>query len=113
MPTPTTCLQRNWDGVRLGAVNTSNSTFNRRLAFFVLLSFLVLTAAVVLRDGIGATAYETTDSAGRTMGFNDRLGAEHYLILVRHFRPVLLFRAEHIYDWFLCAAQVVGALLLL
>jgi hypothetical protein len=47
------------------------------------------------------------------MGFNDRLGAEHYLIMVRHFSPMLLFRAEHIYDWILCAAQVVGAVLLL
>jgi len=99
--------------VKFGAVNSSDSRFNRRLALFVLLSFLVLAVAVVLRDGIGATAYQTTDSDGRTMGFNDRLGAEHYLIMVRHFSPMLLFRAEHIYDWILCAAQVVGAVLLL
>jgi len=50
----------------------------------VLLSLAVFAGSAWLRGGIGATPYETTDSAGRTMGFNDVFSAEHYGIILRN-----------------------------
>lgn len=50
----------------------------------VLLSLAVFAGSAWLRGGIGATPYETTDSAGRTMGFNVVFSAEHYGIILRN-----------------------------
>jgi hypothetical protein len=74
---------------------------------------LPFAAAVVIRLGLGNTSYDTADSLGRTMGFNDLLYAEHYRIIVGNFRPSDLFRLEHWYEWLLLAAQLVGVCLLL
>jgi hypothetical protein len=73
-----------------------DTQFNHRLALLVLASFLVFAFAVVLRVGLGSTPYDTTDSAGRPMGFNDPLHAEHYLIMVRNFHPTELLKQEFV-----------------
>ena len=86
---------------------------NRRLSLLIVASFFMFVLGFVLRVGIGATPYDTTDSAGRPMGFNDPLNSEHYLIILQHFRPVELLKAEHAYEWLLLGMQAVGAWLLL
>jgi hypothetical protein len=86
---------------------------NRWLALFIVASFFMFILGFVLRVGIGATPYDTTDSAGHPMGFNDPLSAEHYLLILQHFRPVELLKAEHAYEWLLLSMQAVGAWLLL
>lgn len=91
----------------------SSDHLNRRLVLIVFASFTIFAAAVVLRLGIGATPYDTTDSAGRRMGFNDPLGAEHYAIIIRNFDPTDLFRLEYAYEWGLFAVHIAGAALLL
>jgi len=90
-----------------------NQNINRRLALLVLASFTVFASAVVLRLGIGGTPYDATDSAGRPMGFNDRLHAEHYLIMLRNFSPTELLKLEYFYEWVLFAAHILGAGILL
>ena len=87
--------------------------FNRYLALLVIASFVICMTAIVLRVGIGATVYEATDSAGRTMGFNDPLSAEHYRIIVGNFQVMDLLKPEHVYEWILIAAHLAGAGLLL
>jgi len=69
---------------------------------------IVILLLVVLRAGIGATPDETTDSAGRHMGFNDPLSLDHYGIMVRNFSPVLLMQPEYFYEWILFAAYAIG-----
>ena len=98
-----------------GSIPTLVKDFARHrwLALLVLASFLFYVAAVVIRIGIEATPYETTDSAGRPMGFNDPLSAEHYWIIVQHFRPAELLKPERAYEWLLLAMQGTGAALLL
>ena len=90
-------------------MDNNDAQFNRRLALLVLLSFVVFAFAVALRVGIGATPYETTDNAGRRMGFNDPLHAEHYVIMLRNFSPTELLKLEYAYEWILFAAHVLGA----
>ena len=65
------------------------------------------------RVGLGATSYDTTDSVGRPMGFNDPLHAEHYVIMLRNFSPTDLLQLEYGYAWILFFAHVVGAGMLL
>ena len=91
----------------------SDARFNRRLVLLVLASFTIFAMAVVLRLGLGATPYTTTNSAGRPMGFNDHLDAEHYAIMVRNFDPTELLKLEYAYEWVLLIAHLVGAGLLL
>lgn len=94
-------------------VKQMNHNINRRLALLVLASFTVFASAVVLRLGIGGTPYDATDSAGRPMGFNDRLHAEHYLIMLRNFSPTEFLKLEYFYEWVLFAAHILGAGILL
>jgi hypothetical protein len=94
-------------------VNDKDARFNRRLALLVLASFTIFASAVVLRVGIGATPYDTRDSAGRAMGFNDPLSAEHYAIILRNFSPADLLKTEYVYEWVLFAAHIIGGVLLL
>ena len=86
---------------------------NRWLLWLVCYSFVLFAIAVVLRVGIGATPYETKDSLGRTMGFNDPLFAEHYTIMISNFHLGALLAWEYLYEWFLLFAHVAGAILLL
>lgn len=94
-------------------MNHEDAQFNRRLAWLILVSFVVFASAVILRLGLGATPYDATDSAGRPMGFNDPLHGEHYLIMFRNFNLTDLFSLEYVYEWILLAAQVAGAGVLL
>src|SRR5689334_285608 len=94
-------------------MNSNAPRFNHRLALLIVPSFLVLISAVILRVGIGATPYTTTDSLGRSMGFNDPLHLEHYGIIVRNFNPAELFNTEYAYEWVLFVAEIVGAGILL
>jgi hypothetical protein len=84
-----------------------------RLALLIVISFLMFVFGFVLRVGIEATSYDTTDRAGRPMGFNDPLHAEHYLIIARHFQPAELLQPRRAYEWLLLAMQAAGAWLLL
>lgn len=61
-----------------------------------------------LDAGIKATPYETTDSRGRAMGFNDPLSAEHFLIILGNFRPHHLLSPEYIYALLLLVAHVLA-----
>jgi hypothetical protein len=72
----------------------------------------VILFLVILYCGIVATPYETADSAGRTMGFNDRLSLEHYGIIIRNFKPSLLLRSEYLYDQILFTSYAVGFVLI-
>ena len=81
---------------------------NRHLATLVLVSIAVTLFAVVLRVGLGNTPYETMDSAGRTMGFNDPLGTEHLLIMAGNFTFGAFFRWEHAYTWLLLSMQFLA-----
>ena len=94
-------------------MSEKDARFNRRLALLVLGSFMMFAVTVVLRLGIAATPYDAVDSVGRPMGFNDRLGAEHYLMMLRNFNPLDFFRYEYRYEWVLGAAHVLGAVVLL
>lgn len=94
-------------------MNDADSRFNRRLGVLVLASFVLCAIFIILRVGLGATVYGTTDSAGRTMGFNDLLSAEHYGIMVRNFSFAALLRPEAAYEWVLLTMHLVGAGLLL
>src|SRR5690349_10199705 len=94
-------------------MNSNAPRLNRRLALLIVPSFLVLMCAMILRVGIGATPYTTTDSLGRPMGFNDPLHLEHYGIIVCNFNPAELFKFEHTYEWVLFVAEIVGAGILL
>lgn len=89
---------------------------NRRLFLcIVLLSFSLLffVTMIVLRCGLGATPYETADSSGRRMGFNDHLSLEHYIIMARNFRPWQFLEQENVYAWVLLAMHLLGAGLLI
>ena len=94
-------------------MDNKDNRFQRQLALLVLASFLVFALASVLQVGMDATPYETTDGAGRPMGFNDSLHAEHLLIMLRNFRPTELLKLEHAYEWVLLCAHSLGAWILL
>jgi hypothetical protein len=93
-------------------MNNDETQFNRRFLVPVLGSFAIFTFIVVLRLGLGATPYSTTDSLGRPMGFNDPLFTEHYFIMASNFNAADLFKFERWYEWLLAAAHIVGAGLL-
>lgn len=78
----------------------------------VVLSFAVCSFGIVALAGICNTPYSTTDSAGRAMGFNDRLSPEHYWIMFSNFRIQTLFDSDYFYGWFLLAMHGCGAWLI-
>src|SRR5436190_956531 len=78
---------------------------NRWLVLLVVVSFLMFAVAFIIRVGIEATPYDTTDSAGHTMGFNDPLSPEHYLIILRHFPFAEILHPAYAYEWLLIAMQ--------
>jgi len=74
---------------------------------------LVFTALVVIADaGIWNTPYETTDSAGHRMGFNDPLSMEHFGIIFSNFRIQKFFGFAYAYSWLLLVMHALGAWLL-
>ena len=93
-------------------MRNSDSRINQGLVLLVAASLVVFATAVILRVGIEATPYETADTTGRTMGFNDVFSREHYAIAAGNFRPAQLLATEYIYEWILLAAHLVGGWLL-
>jgi hypothetical protein len=79
----------------------------------IALSFAVCSLLVIADAGIRETPYETRDSLGRAMGFNDPLSLEHYAIILSNFRLTTLFTAAYAYAWVLLGMHAVGAGLLL
>lgn len=78
----------------------------------VLVSLLLCGGILTLEMGLSRTPYETTDSLGRRMGFNDPFSLEHYGIMLTHFHPKTMFRSEAIYTWVLLLAHVFGFVVL-
>ena len=62
-------------------------TLNTIFRALVGLTFVFALAVVALDAGVRATPYETADSEGRTMGFNDQFSTEHYRIVLGNIRP--------------------------
>ena len=71
----------------------------------VLISLIATLAFVALDAGMSRTPWETTDSAGHAMGFNDRLSLEHYRIALGHFRLQTLVSPAYAYSLLLIGAQ--------
>src|SRR5687768_1126846 len=72
----------------------------------------ILVTAVILRLGIDATPYDTLDSQGRRLGFNDPISGEHYRIIIGNFHPSLLWKPARLYDLLLLIMQITGMKLL-
>lgn len=87
-------------------------TIARGWRWLVLLSLAWSCLVIAVEIGLKNTPNNATDSAGRTMGFNDPLSREHFAILLGHFRLGSLFMLERIYDWALLVMQSAGAWLL-
>ena len=80
-----------------------------RLAFAIILSsFLVCGFIHILEIGLENTPYETRDSSGRSMGFNDPFSLEHYEIMARHFEWKDLVVADNWYSWILLFSHAIG-----
>ena len=78
----------------------------------VLASFVVCSLILALEIGLSLTPYETADSRGRTMGFNDPFTLEHYWIMLKHLRPEAMFQKMLGYSWVLLAAHLAGMAIL-
>jgi hypothetical protein len=83
------------------------------LILLVCAALLASVLAIVLDVGLRNTPYETRDSVGRPMGFNDRLSAEHYGIVLKNFTFGRFAEWVYLYDWILLAMQIAGIALLL
>lgn len=84
----------------------------RPLVTAVLLSFTILLAAAWIRGGVASTGYDTRDSHGRTMGFNDVFSGEHYGILLRKANWPSALNQLGPHDGLLIAAHVALLILL-
>jgi hypothetical protein len=84
----------------------------RFLGLLLLPSILVSIAAVLLTVGISQTPYDTKDSLGRPMGFNDFLSFEHYQIVLKNVSWSSFFDFGNAYDWLLLAIQITGLFVL-
>lgn len=60
---------------------------------------ILAVSAVTLDAGVAATPWNTRDSRGATMEFNDRFSAEHYSIALSNLRPWQLLKPRYVYDW--------------
>lgn len=86
----------------------------RLLPVVLVVASLVVTLLVVALDaGMTNTPWETVDSAGHAMGFNDRLSAEHYRIALSNFRFSTLGTWPYAYSDLLIMAQVLALFWLL
>jgi hypothetical protein len=96
--------------------NPIRATGQRRplgLVALVILSLGFGLMAIAFRAGLDATPYETTDSAGREMGFNDVFSSEHYGIILRN--CFLLGTLDYMgsYDWLFVGCHALAIVLLL
>ena len=73
------------------------------------LCFVMTVFSMVLVAGVEATPWETKDSQGGMMRYNDRFSLEHYWIALGNFRPASLLRVRFAYEWLVMAAMMVGA----
>ena len=90
-------------------------TPNRRwpLVILVIVCLGFCLFVMTFRDAVDATPYETTDSAGRTMGFNDRFSSEHFDILLRNCSLGRTLIGVNVYEVVLIVAQLTMIALLL
>lgn len=84
-------------------------TLNTIFRVLIGLCFVFALAVVALDAGVRATPWETADSQGRTMQFNDRFSAEHYRIVLGHIRPGQILQPRYFYECILLAMMAVGA----
>jgi hypothetical protein len=77
----------------------------RWLLALVTVSFVWFLLMAAFRSGLDATAYSTSDSVGRTMGFNGDFSTEHYQIIITNIslRWILVFLSP--YDWLFAAVH--------
>ena len=68
---------------------------NAKLVWLVAASFFTFACCVIVRAGLGNTPWDTVDSRGRTMGFNDVFSLEHYTIILSNFSISELFDLEY------------------
>lgn len=83
------------------------------LAALVALSLGFGLLVIAFYDALGATPWDTRDSAGNTMGFNDPFSAEHYEIILRQISPARALGGVGGYGLLLIGAHVTMAALLL
>ncbi len=93
--------------------NTTKPLLKKTALAFIVLSFILCAFIVAADVGIWNTPYETTDTAGRTMGFNDPLSMEHCRIILSNFRIRKFCELNYAYSWLLLAMHGWGAWLLL
>ena len=74
----------------------------------VLISLISTLGFIALDAGMTQTPWDTTDSAGHAMGFNDPLSLEHFRIALAHFRVQTLLSPRYAYSLLLLAAQGVA-----
>ena len=82
----------------------------KQVAQFGLLlgSFLCCTVVFALEIGLRSTPYDTVDSMGHGMGFNDPFRAEHYGIMASNIGIKGFLEYENHYSGTLLAAHLVG-----
>jgi hypothetical protein len=83
------------------------------LVALVLLSLGFSLSVIAFRAGLDATPYETTDSAGREMGFNDPFSWEHYGIIFQNCSPSRTLAYMGQYEWLLVVCHALATMLLL
>jgi len=62
--------------------------------------------------GLRATPYDTVDTAGNSMGFNDPFTAQHYRIIWQNASFSNTLNSMGLYEWGLIAVHAIGILLL-
>ena len=82
------------------------------LVALVVLSLFFGLSVIGFRAGLDATPYETTDSAGRQMGFNDTFSKEHYGIILSNCSVLGTLYYMGLYEWLFvgCHALAIVAL---
>ena len=68
---------------------------------------------IAFRAGISATSYGATDSAGRTMGFNDDFSVEHYGIILENVSIIGTFEFMEAYEYVFLGIHLLAIGLLL
>ena len=89
-----------------------NARFRTVALSLILLSFAFSGFVIALVTGLEQTPDYAVDSAGRKMGFNDRLSHEHYVIALSNFRIHNILNPEHFYPLVLLGMQLWGAWLI-
>lgn len=86
----------------------TNLSFRLASLGLIILSFSLCAFLIIVDAGIGNTPYETSDTLGRKMGFNDPLSPEHYRIIISNFRMGTLLTPVYAYAWILLSMHVLG-----